>query len=132
MKITYKRDAPLTTEEIIHVFKASGINRPTQDGMRISQMFANSNLVLSAWNDKTPVGVCRCLTDFNYACYLSDLAVDKEYQSAGIGKELVKRTRDIVGEKVALILLSAPAAMDYYPKIGFETIENGFIIKRKR
>ena len=29
-----------------------------------------------------------------------------------------------------LLLLSAPAAMDYYPKIGMETVSNGFMIKR--
>jgi ribosomal protein S18 acetylase RimI-like enzyme len=94
-------------------------------------MFTNSNLVFSAWDGEKLVGVCRCLTDFNYACYLSDLAVDKRYQSSGIGKELVRKVRDIIGERVALILLSAPTAMDYYPKIGFEPINNGFIIKRR-
>lgn len=132
VEIIYKRDVLLDTKEIIRVFEASGINRPIQDKTRIAQMFANSNLVLSAWDDKTLVGVCRCLTDFNYACYLSDLAVDKQYQSMGVGKRLVKEIQDIIGERVALILLSAPIAMDYYPKIGFETIQNGFIIKRKR
>ena len=131
MKIVYKRDAPLATADIIRVFETSGIVRPTQDQTRISQMFTNSNLVFSAWDGERLVGVCRCLTDFNYACYLSDLAVDKRYQSSGIGKELVRKVRDIIGERVALILLSAPTAMDYYPKIGFEPIHNGFIIKRK-
>ena len=131
MKIVYKRDAPLATADIIRVFETSGIVRPMQDQTRISQMFTNSNLVFSAWDGEKLVGVCRCLTDFNYACYLSDLAVDKRYQSSGIGKELVRKVRDIIGERVALILLSAPTAMDYYPKIGFEPIHNGFIIKRK-
>ncbi len=131
MKIVYKRDAPLATADIIRVFETSGIVRPMQDQTRISQMFTNSNLVFSAWDGEKLVGVCRCLTDFNYACYLSDLAVDKRYQSSGIGKELVRKVRDIIGERVALILLSAPTAMDYYPKIGFEPINNGFIIKRR-
>jgi ribosomal protein S18 acetylase RimI-like enzyme len=131
MKIVHKRDAPLATADIIRVFETSGIVRPMQDQTRISQMFTNSNLVFSAWDGEKLVGVCRCLTDFNYACYLSDLAVDKRYQSSGIGKELVRKVRDIIGERVALILLSAPTAMDYYPKIGFEPINNGFIIKRR-
>ncbi len=132
MKITYQRDVPLSAAQIIRVFDASGIKRPTHDPARISQMFANSNLVFSAWADETLVGICRCLTDFHYACYLSDLAVDRSFQSMGIGKELVHKVQQCIGEQVALILLSAPGAMDYYPKIGFETIHNGFIIKRKR
>ncbi|WP_146812496.1 GNAT family N-acetyltransferase, partial [Aneurinibacillus danicus] len=70
--------------------------------------------------------------DFSYCCYLSDLAVDKDYQKSGIGKELIGRIRNIIGEEVALILLSAPNAMDYYPKVGFDKVDNGFIIRRKR
>jgi hypothetical protein len=35
-----------------------------------------------------------------------------------------------VGHGSNLLLLSAPQAMDYYPKLGFERVENGFIIKR--
>jgi hypothetical protein len=34
------------------------------------------------------------------------LAVNKHYQSTGIGKDLVKKARNVIGEKVALILLS--------------------------
>ncbi len=37
-----------------------------------------------------------------------------------------------IEEEVALFLLSALQAMEYYPKAGFEKIENGFIIKRAR
>jgi predicted N-acetyltransferase YhbS len=50
----------------------------------------------------------------------------------GIGKKLVDLTREELGDKVTLILLAASGAMEYYPKIGFETIHNGFIIKRKQ
>jgi predicted N-acetyltransferase YhbS len=63
---------------------------------------------------------------------LSDLAVDKEYQGHGIGKELVQRTRDTVGEEVSVVLLSAPGAMSYYPGLNFSPADNAFIIKRKR
>jgi hypothetical protein len=40
-------------------------------------------------------------------------------------------TKDRVGDQVMLLLLSAPDAMEYYPKVNFERVENGFIIKRK-
>ena len=39
-------------------------------------------------------------------------------------------SRRILGEKVAIILLSAPSAMGYYPKIGLNKAENAFIIPR--
>lgn len=95
-------------------------------------MFANSNLVLSAWSDGKLVGVCRALTDFSYCCYLSDLAVDRDFQKQGIGIELLRRVQAEIGEEVTLILLSAPGAMTYYPKLAFSKIENGFIVNRVR
>jgi ribosomal protein S18 acetylase RimI-like enzyme len=132
MSITYQKDVRLTVADIIRVFDVSGIKRPTHDKMRIEQMFANSNLVFSAWDGEKLIGICRCLTDFNYACYLSDLAVDKQYQSQGVGKELIQKVREDIGKKVSLILLSAPTAMHYYPKIGFAPIDNGFVITREQ
>ena len=73
-------------------------------------MFANADIVISAWDGARLVGVCRALTDFSYCCYLSDLAVDVTYQKHGIGRELIRRTQSLVGEEVSLILLSAPGA----------------------
>jgi hypothetical protein len=34
--------------------------------------------------------------------------------------------------EISLILLSAPAAMGYYPKVGFTAADNAFIIQRER
>ena len=93
-------------------------------------MLNNSNFVLTAWDNDKLVGILRGMTDFSYACYLSDLAIDKEYQKQGIGKKLISMSRKILGEKVAIILLSAPSAMGYYPKIGLNKAGNAFIIPR--
>lgn len=128
--IEYRHNSLLGAADVAAVFDASGIHRPTNDLARIERMFANANLVLSAWHEGKLVGVCRALTDFSYCCYLSDLAVDKAYQNRGIGQQLIANVRSAIGEEVALILVSAPEAIAYYPKAGFEKIENGFIIKR--
>lgn len=130
--IEYRHNFPLEAADVAEVFDSSGIRRPTKDLARIERMFANANLTLSAWHEGKLVGVCRALTDFSYCCYLSDLAVNKAFQKHGIGRELITRVHSAIGEEVALILLSAPEAMEYYPKVGFEKIENGFIIKRAR
>ena len=130
--IEYRQNHPLNATDVAAVFDASGIRRPSQDLARIARMFANANLVFSAWDDRKLVGVCRALTDFSYCCYLSDLAVDQAYQKHGIGRELIARIQSTLGDEVAIILLSSPEAMAYYPKLGFEKIENGFIIKRAR
>jgi N-acetylglutamate synthase-like GNAT family acetyltransferase len=132
MEIVYKYNEPVKAEDVIQVFRNSGITRPIGQKERIQKMLNHANLILTAWDHNRLVGIARALTDFSYCCYLSDLAVDKDYQKSGIGKELIDRIRKIIGEEVALILLSAPSAMDYYPKVGFDKVDNGFIIRRKR
>ncbi len=131
MRIDYKMNVPISTEDICRVYDSSGINRPTNEKDRIREMYKESNLVISAWDGENLVGVSRSLTDHAYCCYLSDLAVSAEYQKIGIGKQLIAETQKVIGENVNLILLAAPSAVDYYPKIGFSKMEAAFIIKRK-
>ena len=130
--IQYQVNTPLNTDDVIRVFNASGTMRPTHDPARIETMFANANLIISAWHEGGLVGIARGLTDHRYCCYLSDLAVDKAYQRRGIGDALLMQVRQALGPEVSLILLSAPTAMGYYPKVGFTAADNAFIIKREQ
>ena len=129
--IEYRHNVPLDPADVVRVLDASGISRPTEDVDRIARMYATSNLLISAWSDGVLVGVCRGMTDYGYTCYLADLAVEKRFQKQRIGRELIQRARNAIGEGVSPLLLSASGAMTYYPKIGFEKIDNGFLIKRK-
>ena len=132
MEITYRLDTTPDAESIIDLYISSGINRPTSDKERIANMYVNSNLIVTAWDDGKLVGISRSLTDFCYCCYLSDLAVRQEYQGTGIGKKLIALTKEKIGDQAMLLLLSAPTAMDYYPKVNFQKVDNGFIIKRTK
>ncbi len=132
MEIIYSYIKELNPLDVANVFRNSGIRRPFNDLARIQKMIENADIIITAWHDNKLVGIARALTDYSYCCYLSDLAVDKEYQKIGIGKRLIELLRNIIGEEVALILISAPEAINYYPKVGFEKCERAFIINRKR
>jgi len=132
MTVLYRVNAPLEPETLADLFARSGIRRPTGDLERLRCMIAHANLTVTARDGARLVGIARALTDFSYCCYLSDLAVDCDYQHQGIGGALVSRVRAEAGEEAALILLSAPEAMAYYPKIGFKAAGNAWIIKRAR
>lgn len=124
MSIEYKTNAPVTAEQFIDLLRAStlGERRPIDDYDCIEGMITNSNLVVTAWDSNKSnklVGIARSMTDFHYACYLSDLAVDREYQKSGIGKELQNITQKQLGKKCNLILIAAPNANSYYEHIGF-------------
>jgi len=93
--------------------------RPVQDPACVAQMVAGASLWATCRKDGLLIGVARSVTDFAYCCYLSDLAVDQAYARQGIGRRLIAETRSRLGPRCSLILLSAPAAVDYYPHIGF-------------
>ncbi len=131
MRVSYRINKKITPEQLSVLFRNSGINRPYEDIARLKKMLDNSNLVISAWCEGRLIGISRALTDFCYCCYLSDLAVDRKFQKNGVGKELIRLTRRECGDQSMLLLLSAPQAMDYYPKVKFEKVGNGFIINRK-
>lgn len=131
MNIHYKINDKLTAQEAVDIFISSGINRPVNDLDRIQRMLDHADILVTAWDGEHPVGLARAITDFSLCCYLSDLAVCKDYQKQGIGKELVNVLQAHLGEEIMLLLLSAPSAMEYYPRIGFEKLNNAFLFSKK-
>lgn len=127
--IVYNVESNLDGQEFIEVLNRStlGERRPVVDFKRITEMCKNANLIVTARLDGELIGVARSVTDFVYCTYLSDLAVDKDYQKKGIGKRLIEETKRQTPQ-AKLILLSAPAAIDYYPKIGMKRHNHCFIL----
>ena len=128
--IEYRLGNNLDLDQVIELYRAStlGERRPVDDHERMGKMLRNANLVITAWDGNLMVGISRSLTDFAYATYLSDLAVRESYQRKGIGKELVRRTKQESGS-ATIILLSAPKAVDYYPRIGFTHHPQAWILR---
>jgi N-acetylglutamate synthase-like GNAT family acetyltransferase len=132
--ITYQTDRKISAEQFVDLLKRSTLaeRRPVTDKAKIEKMLANGNILVTAWHNDLLVGISRALTDFSFCCYLSDLAVDEAYQHQGIGKELIKLTHQVAGETdTSLVLLAAPKAAGYYPKIGIDRNTDCFVIKRK-
>jgi predicted N-acetyltransferase YhbS len=131
MSITYKVNTSLALDEAIELYRSStlGERRPVDDRGCMQQMLSEANLTITAWENDQLVGISRSLTDWCYCCYLSDLAVRASHQRSGIGKELIRRTQAELGPKATLILLAAPAAREYYPRIGMEQHPSAWILR---
>ncbi len=134
MEIKYKINTPLSTDQFIALLKSSTLaeRRPIDDRECMDGMVGNSNLMVSAWHGEQLIGIARSMTDFHYACYLSDLAVDQKYQHLGVGKTLQVLTQEQLGEKCKLILISAPEANTYYEHIGFSNNSRCWILERNK
>lgn len=131
--IHYKNDVTISADQFIDLLKRSTLaeRRPVHDQSKIEGMLRHANILITAWSNNTLIGVSRALSDFSFCCYLSDMAVDEAYQKQGIGKKLIEETHRMSGPHTTLILLAAPKAANYYPKIGMERFTDCFLIRKK-
>jgi len=130
LEIKYTTNQKITVGEFIDILKRStlGERRPVDNMDCIKGMLEHTDIIVTAMDGEKIVGVARAMTDFNYACYVSDLAVDIAYQHQGIGKELIKQVQSQLESTCKIILLSAPDAKEYYPKIGFEQHPSAWVL----
>lgn len=134
MCIHYDASRAITEAQFVDLLKRSTLSerRPVNDPKCIAAMLRHCNLLCTAWEGGKLVGVARSLTDFEYCCYMSDLAVDEAYQKRGIGKKLIALTKSRLGEKAKIILLAAPKAKGYYPKIGFDAHPSAWVLPAEK
>ena len=134
LRILFDLEPELSAEEFRAILIASTLaeRRPADDLSRLYAMLRNADLIVTARDSGRLVGLARAVTDFSYCCYLSDLAVDAAYQRQGIGKRLIDETHRAAGENTTLILVAAPAAETYYPRIGMKNLASCWAIPRKR
>ncbi len=129
--ITYRTGNDLDLDAVHDLYRAStlGERRPIDDRAILADMIRHANLVVTAWENDLLVGLSRSLTDFTYVAYLADLAVRDTHQKLGIGHELNARTRAAMGPRSMIVLLAAPAAVDYYPKLGFTQHGSAWVLR---
>ena len=133
MELEYKINTRCTSEEISDVFRRSGIRRPIDDLERLQRMIDNANEIVTVRDSGRLIGVLRAITDYSYCCYISDLAVDRDYQGLGIGRKLVQVLMCKLGnDEVKYVLTAAPQAEGFYERIGFERDNRTFVVKRMK
>jgi ribosomal protein S18 acetylase RimI-like enzyme len=121
--------ADLDMREVHDVYRSSGLGerRPVEQTERFADMVRNANLVLVCRVDGAMVGIARCVSDFAYTTYLSDLAVRAEYQRRGVGRALIEAARQ-EAPLAKIVLLSAPAAAGYDPRVGFTQHPSAWVL----
>jgi GNAT superfamily N-acetyltransferase len=129
--IEFRYGNDLDLDQVIDLYRESslGERRPIDDRQIVSDMIGHANLIVTAWDNDLLVGISRTMTDFTYVGYLSDLAVRESHQGKGIGTQLVQKTRERMGPRSMLVLLSAPKAAEYYPRIGFTRHNSAWVLR---
>lgn len=128
-EIVYALEPALSADEFIDVLKRSTLaeRRPVNERARIETMLKNADIIATARNRTGAlIGVSRCVSDFSFCCYCSDLAVDKAYQGRGVGKRLLDESAKAAGDHAHFLLLAAPGAVTYYEHIGMRRLDVAF------
>ena len=130
MAIAYQINPKLGVHDLIDVLEKStlGLRRPLHDLEAMELMLIHANVYIGAYDGPKLVALARAMTDYVYTTYLADLAVDEAYQHQGIGKKLIQELKTYI-PKAKLILLAAPAAETYYPKIGMQKHPHCYFIE---
>lgn len=132
--LAYSVEPGLAVVEFRDLLVAStlGRRRPIDDPERLKEMLKHADLIVTARLGGRLIGIARAITDFSYCCYVADLAVDAAYQRQGIGKRLLAETHVRAGDRTTLLLVAAPAAEDYYPRIGMTHLTSCWAFPRRR
>ncbi len=130
LEVTYAIEPELQPDEFVDLLTRSTLaeRRPIHESDTIRNMLRNASVIATARIGTQLVGISRAISDFAFCTYLSDLAVDVQHQRRGIGKELIRRTHAAAGLQTTLILLAAPLAREYYPRIGMTAHDSCWII----
>ena len=110
------RDIPL--EAILRLYSAvewSSASKPNE----LRDALMNSHSLLTAWDGVRLVGLGNAISDGHLVVYYPHLLVDPEYQSQGIGSELMRRLKAIYGGFHQHVLIADGRAIDFYEKCGF-------------
>lgn len=131
MAINYRADAVLNVHQVIELYKCStlGERRPVNNPDVFQGMIDNANIIITAWDNEKLVGISRAMSDLVYVTYLADLVVHESYQQQGIGKQLIELTQAQTSPDCMMVLLAAPLANDYYPKLGFTHNPRAWMLK---
>ena len=128
-KIEYRVSAgtEVPTAAALRVYESSGLGerRPLDEPGKLRAMLDGANLVACAFADGDLIGLARTITDHTYVTYVADVAVDSEFQRRGVGRRLLDELAQ-AAPTAKLVLNAAPAAVGYYPRLGFTPLASGW------
>lgn len=115
MKIDYRINSEINSDEIIEVFNSVGWNK---DKNIIAEAFKNSYYIL-AYSGKQLIGFARALSDRHFYTSIYDVVVKPEFQGQGIAKNMMNQ---LVEEfKGTYFFLSyTDGNREFYEKCGFQ------------
>ena len=133
MSIVYAQEQDLSVADYVAVLDSTYMrdHRPLTNIARIARMLAGANMIVTARSESGEIlGLGRGMSDGEWVVYLADLAVHADHQRKGIGTDILRHMKSLIGPGMGIVLLAYPDAAPYYRKIGL--VENAaFFVDRE-
>jgi GNAT superfamily N-acetyltransferase len=128
--IVYQLETQISLEEYSMILTESGlgVRRPMEDLVLLQKMIDGANLLVTARQDQQLIGLLRGLSDFCYRSFVADLAVSRDFQKMGIGRNLIHFAKELAPD-ARIFLFSAEDAEGFYQKLGFQLHERCYQLK---
>jgi ribosomal protein S18 acetylase RimI-like enzyme len=103
--------------EAAQVVEKAPLGKRDPDELR--QAFMASYAAITVHDDAKLIGLARALCDGQYQAAIYDVVILPEYQGQGVGREIMRRLRDMLPVK-NVILYAAPGRQGFYAKLGYK------------
>ncbi|MCU5098486.1 GNAT family N-acetyltransferase, partial [Bacillus wiedmannii] len=132
-RINYTIKHPTDFNGLLSLYESLEWNSLNLTLNELEQMCKQSWYVIYAFDDKELVGMGRIISDGVITGVICGVCVLPEYQSIGIGKEIVERLiQHCEQNKVIPQLMCVEKLQSYYESIGFEAFSIGMTKPIKR
>ncbi|MGH0600451.1 GNAT family N-acetyltransferase [Bacillus mycoides] len=124
--LNYTIEPPKDFNELLTMYESLGWNSLELSVNELEKMCKQSWYAIYVFDDQKLVGMGRVISDGVITGIICGVCVLPEYQSKGIGKEIVERLiRHCEQNKVIPQLMCVEKLQSYYESIGFEAFSIG-------
>ena len=122
-EVRYEADARLTPDEVNAAY--GWVEWPQREPWRLEAVARSCTWFSARQTDGALIGVARLLDDGGLHAALWDLIVRPDHQRRGIGSQLVRLALDRCADRRLVVLVSTPAAVGFFARLGFVAESHG-------
>lgn len=125
MNIIYKyNNENVDFNEVRNILIKAFGGRKIDEKEKIEKAFINSSHVIYVYDDSKLIGFARAISDIEWAI-IYNVALDPNYQSKGLGKEILNRLVKSLGNR-HIFTYTHPRTISYYEHLGFKRSKMAF------